>query len=213
MRSLQFAEKFPDIIKDKKQLQRFLRRLNYVSDFFLQLKQLCVPLYKRLRKKPIPWTDTHTNIVKQIKQKIKSLPCLGILYPSTNMIVEIDASDVGYGGILKQKLHDKEQLVCYKIILLLKRKFYLLVCSKFQDDLFFKKFLLCIDCKSTKEVLQKDVKNLVSKQIFVRWQAILSVFDFEIDFIKGEGNSIPNFLTREFLKGKGDNTQFLPEAD
>jgi len=129
------------------------------------------------------------------------------------MIVEIDASDVGYGGILKQKLHDKEQLVCYKIILLLKRKFYLLVCSKFQDDLFFKKFLLCIDCKSTKEVLQKDVKNLVSKQIFVRWQAILSVFDFEIDFIKGEGNSIPNFLTREFLKGKGDNTQFLPEAD
>jgi len=27
------------------------------------------------------------------------------------MIVETDASDVGYGGILKQKLHSKEQLV------------------------------------------------------------------------------------------------------
>ena len=46
-------------------------------------------------------------------------------------------------------------------------------------------FLLKIDCKSAKEVLQKDIKNIVSKQIFARWQAILSIFDFEIEFIKG----------------------------
>jgi len=32
--------------------------------------------------------------------------------------------------------------------------------SKFQDDLFSKRFLLRIDCKSAKEILQKDVKNL-----------------------------------------------------
>jgi len=74
-----------------------------------------------------------------------------------------------------------------------------------------KKIFLRIDCKSAK-VLQKDVKNLVSKQIFARWQAILSVFDFQIDFIKGESNSIPNFLSREFLQGKGDTTQFLQEV-
>jgi len=41
--------------------------------------------------------------------------------------------------------------------------------SKFQDDLFIKKFLLRIDYKSAKEILQKDVQNLVSKQIFARW--------------------------------------------
>ena len=52
----------------------------------------------------------------------------------------------------------------------------------------------------------------MSKQIFARWQAILSVFDFQIDFIKGESNSIPNFLSREFLQGKGDTTQFLQEV-
>ena len=60
--------------------------------------------------------------------------------------------------------------------------------SKFQDDLLCKKFLLWIDCKSTKEIFQKDVKNLVSKQIFARWQAILSAFNIDIDFIKGENN-------------------------
>uniref|UniRef100_A0A0D3ASZ3 Reverse transcriptase RNase H-like domain-containing protein n=1 Tax=Brassica oleracea var. oleracea TaxID=109376 RepID=A0A0D3ASZ3_BRAOL len=37
--------------------------------------------------------------------------------------------------------------------------------SKFEDDLINKKFLSRVDCKSAKEILQKDVKNLVSKQI------------------------------------------------
>ena len=59
-----------------------------------------------------------------------------------------------------------------------------------------------MDCKSAKKILQKDVKNLVSKQIFARWQAILSVFDFDIQYIKGENNSLPDFLTREYLQGK-----------
>jgi hypothetical protein len=50
--------------------------------------------------------------------------------------------------------------------------------------------------------LFKDVENLASKQIFARWQAILSIFDFNIEYIKGELNCIPDFLTREFLQGK-----------
>nr|AAX95390.1 hypothetical protein [Oryza sativa Japonica Group]ABA92892.1 hypothetical protein LOC_Os11g20480 [Oryza sativa Japonica Group] len=59
------------------------------------------------------------------------------------------------------------------------------------------------NCKAAKDVLQKDVENLVSKQIFARWQAILSCFDFEIEHIKGELNSLPDFLSREFLQGYG----------
>jgi len=71
---------------------------------------------------------------------------------------------------------------------------------KFQDDLFIKKFLLRIDCEFAKEVLQKDVQNLVSKQIFARWQAILSAFDFEIEFIKGINNFSLIFLQENSYK-------------
>jgi len=60
--------------------------------------------------------------------------------------------------------------------------------------------------------LQKDVKNLVSKQIFGRWQAILSAFNFDIEFIKGSNNSLPDFLTREFLQGKSDKILCLQET-
>ncbi len=90
-----------------------------------------------------------------------------------------------------------------KTTALSKKKLSIVLCiTKFQDDLINKEFLLRVDCKSAKEILQKDVKNLVSKQIFARWQALLSSFDFQIEFIKGENTSLPNFLTREFLQGQ-----------
>jgi hypothetical protein len=60
--------------------------------------------------------------------------------------------------------------------------------------------LLRIDCKSAKYILKKDVENIAYKQIFARWQAILSAFDFDIKYIKGSDNSILDFLTREFLQ-------------
>jgi len=84
--------------------------------------------------------------------------------------------------------------------------------SKFQDDLFNKYFLLRIDCKSAKELLQNDVKSLVSKQIFARWQAILSSFDFDIEYNKGENNSLLDFLTREFLQGKSNKIHYMQET-
>ena len=73
--------------------------------------------------------------------------------------------------------------------------------SKFQDDILNQKFLLRVDGKSAKYVLEKDVQNLASKQIFARWQSILSIFYYEIEYISGWQNSIPDFLTREFLQG------------
>ena len=106
LRSLAFLTKFPDTIKDKKQLQRFLGCLHYISYFFPGLRQMSAPLYRRLRKNAEPWFDIRTDIVRQIKQKVESLPCLGIPQPPAFMIVETDVSNIGYGGILQQKMHD-----------------------------------------------------------------------------------------------------------
>jgi len=72
--------------------------------------------------------------------------------------------------------------------------------SKFQSDLLNQKLLIRVDCKSAKYILQKDVKKLASKQIFARWKTILSVFDFEIKYIKDTSNSLLDYLTREFLQ-------------
>ena len=66
-RSIEFANKFHDEIKDKNQLQRFLRSRNYVLEFYLNLRTIIKLLYLRLKKDPNPWTQTHTNIVKIVK--------------------------------------------------------------------------------------------------------------------------------------------------
>ena len=128
------------------------------------------------------------------------------------LIVELDASNLGYGDILKQKYNNQVHIVWYhsRIWLGAQINYSTIKRSFINGFMYFKiskcfdkkKILLKIDCKGAKDILQKNVKNLVSKQIFVRWQALLWNFDFEIEFIKGELNSFPDFLTREFLQGK-----------
>jgi len=57
-----------------------------------------------------PWTNSLTNLVKNIKLCVKSLPCLTLANPTWQKIVETDASNIGYGGILKQiNPHDKTE--------------------------------------------------------------------------------------------------------
>ncbi|KAG5037703.1 hypothetical protein JHK82_018514 [Glycine max] len=89
--------------------------------------------------------------------------------------------------------------------------------SKLQSDLLNQKFLIRVDCKSAKDILQKDVKNLASKQIFARCQAILSVFDFEIEYIKSTSNSLPDYLAKNSSGGGGRSSKgtilALPEPN
>ena len=114
-------------------------------------------------------------IVRQIKKYVKWLSCIVIPSSHAFKIVETDASNIGYGGILKQvaKNDTKEQIVRFhsgswsatqQNYSTIKKKLSIILCvSKFQNDLFSQKFLIRVDCKSAKEVLQKDVQNLVSK--------------------------------------------------
>ena len=211
-RAIQFTDKFPDQIQDKIQL---LGSLNYISDFYHDLKKQCKPLFHRLCSNPPAWSFVHTFVVQEIKKYVKTLPCLGIPSPNSFKIVQTDASNIGYGGIHLQKTSptSPEQIVCFHSRIwnqtqinyrtIKKEILSIVLCiSKFQSDLLNQKFLIRVDSKSAKHILEKDVKNIASKQVFARWQAILSIFDFEIEFIEGSQNSIPDFLTSEFLRNQ-----------
>ena len=112
-RSIEFANKFDDEIEDKKQLQRFSGSLNYVSDFNQDLSQLCASLRQKLKKNFVPWNKDHTKVVKIVKSRVKTLSCLALADPDAFKSVEIDSSDIGYGGILKQKINNQEKLGRY----------------------------------------------------------------------------------------------------
>lgn len=98
-RNIEFASKFSDEIKEKTQLQRFLGNLNYIGEYYKKIAQDFAPLYERLKKNPPPWSERHTKVV--------------IATPKWQKIVETDASNIEYGGILKQydSVTSKEELV------------------------------------------------------------------------------------------------------
>ena len=77
------------------------------------MRKQCKPLFDRLKSNHPPWSDVHTSLVKQIKSHVKTLPCLCIPTVGAFKIVETNASDIGYGGILKQRISPKspEQIV------------------------------------------------------------------------------------------------------
>ena len=50
-------------------------------------------------------------IIKTVKPRVKNLPCL--TNPKAFKIVETNASDIGYGGIRKQRDGNHEMLVRY----------------------------------------------------------------------------------------------------
>ena len=212
-RSIEFASKFPDVILDKTQLQRFLGSLNYISAFYKDLSKDTAILYDRLKKTPSPWTESHTQAVQKIKTKVASLPCLSLANPNWAKIIETDASEIGYGGILKQVNPENKQEILVRFhsgkwnnaqknyATVAKEILSIIKCVlKFQEDLYNQPFIIKTDCQAAKYMFNKDFKHDVSKQMYARWQAQLAPFDFTIEYKKGKDNILPDFLTREFIQ-------------
>ncbi|XP_049383016.1 uncharacterized protein LOC125847442 [Solanum stenotomum] len=101
-RSIEFASKFPDILTNKTQLQRFLRSLNYVAPFIKDLAKDTAILYDMLKNNSKAWSAKHSEAAKRIKTKVHNLSCLTLANPNWEEMVEIDALDIGYGGILTE---------------------------------------------------------------------------------------------------------------
>ena len=137
-------------IMGQKILFKFITPIQYKELNTLQTNSIYHSV-NLIQTKNIPaWSDKHTQVVKQIKEKVHSLPCLCI--PHAFMIVETDASDIGYGGILKQKFQQSshKQLIRFhsgvwlgpqKSYSTIKKEILSIVqcISKFQDDLLNKK--------------------------------------------------------------------------
>ena len=94
---------FPDKLENRKQIQRFLGCLNYISDqgFLKQFAKERKVLQKKLSEKiPFSWTESDTEVVKAIKNNIEILP---VLYNPTNedfIIIETDASKEVWAGCM-----------------------------------------------------------------------------------------------------------------
>lgn len=97
--------KFPDELRTKELIQKFLGCLNYAPDFIKDLAKERQILQKLLTKKNKDgWNETHTNAVKKLKEICKKLPKLKLPDTKDNLILQTDASDKYWATILKTDL-------------------------------------------------------------------------------------------------------------
>ena len=85
---------FPDELKTKEMIHKFLGCLNYSSSFIKDLTKERHELQKLLTKKnQIRWSEKHTIIVKRLKNICSGLPKLRFPNESDNLVLQTDASN------------------------------------------------------------------------------------------------------------------------
>ena len=200
---------FPDHLVDRKQVERFLGCINYVNDFLPNLAWLKGPLQDLLKKRMNQqWQDYHTGIVRQLKQMCQKLPRLAIPDTGDKLIVETDASDKYWGGVLKAQKGDKEYICRYangsfkpaevnyhsneKELLALKRSF-----SKFHFFILPVRFLVRTDNTNVKAYIFNKLPSTPEYKRRHRWQQYFQEYQFDIEHIKGKNNHLADFLSRE----------------
>jgi hypothetical protein len=94
-------------------LQIFLGSLNYVKPFYKGYPEAIFVLQHMLKKSPPPWTTTMTKKIKRIKEKVKKLPSLTLPSEQGLYIIEIDASNHAWGGVLIEKIEGREDICGY----------------------------------------------------------------------------------------------------
>lgn len=211
---LEHIHKFPDRLEDKKQLQRFLGILTYASDYIPKLAQIRKPLQAKLKKEVgWSWTDTDTNLMIKIKKGLKSFPTLYHPKEEDKLIIECDASDSFWGGILKAQVienNETKELICrytsgsFKAAELnyhSNEKEILAAMNtikKFSGYLTPVKFLIRTDNKNFTFFLNTNHKGDYKQGRLIRWQMWFSRYSFTVEHLPGSKNVFADFLTREY---------------
>ncbi|KAK4407621.1 putative enzymatic polyprotein [Sesamum angolense] len=103
---------FPDIFKDKKQLQSFLGVVNFAGIFikdFTKYRKDFRPLLKETESAKWKWEEIHTQRVRELKQVCNNLPKLAIPQDEDELVVYTDANDYRWAAVLMKKTTTGEE--------------------------------------------------------------------------------------------------------
>ncbi|KAL0290146.1 UNVERIFIED_CONTAM: Enzymatic polyprotein [Sesamum calycinum] len=103
---------FPNILKDKKQLQSFLGVVNFAGIFIKDLAKYRKdfrPLLKETDSAKWKWEEIHTQRVRELKQVCNNLPKLAIPQDEDELVVYTDANDYRWAAVLMKKTTTGEE--------------------------------------------------------------------------------------------------------
>ena len=207
---VQKINNFPDKLEDLKTLQSFLGLLNYARPYIKNLSQLAGPLYSKTKITGQKYFNQEDiKLVQKIKELVKNLPTLHLPLESEYKIIQTDASQIGWGGILLALTNNLEEKLCrycsgtfsdYQKNLSstdLEIEAIILVLEKFQLFLNQEQFTLRTDCENIKKFFENKNSSKLSTKRWIKFQNALIGFKPKFEHIKGKDNILADWLSRQ----------------
>ncbi|KAL6189333.1 hypothetical protein ACLB2K_040722 [Fragaria x ananassa] len=201
---------FQDNIPDAKSLQRFLGVVNFARDFIPQVSGLTALLSpKTSSKKKWSFTEDDSNTVRKIKELTKTLPPLLLPEEGDLIILQTDANDYYWAGVVLAIAPNTNQ---EKICKFLSGKFNaaelnystgdkevlaLIKSIKGAEAFLGNKFVVRTDNKRVKNFKNYKLTDAADRGRVLRWQMFLSQYDYDVEMVVGDKNYLPDALTRE----------------
>lgn len=186
------------------QLRQFIGLASYFRQFVPKFSQTMAPLYALTTGNgKIQWKSTHEEVRQQIIQALTSEPVLTIFDPERETELHTDASSIGYGAVLLQKIYGKNHAVAYysRRTTAAESKYHsyeletlavVNAVKNFRHYLHGKKFTVVTDCNSLKAARTKlDLTPRVH-----RWWAFLQAYDFDVVHREGKKMCHAYFFSR-----------------
>ena len=193
--------------KNKKEVQTFLGLVNFYSSFLLNKSTLLSCLHELTKDKPFVWTKECQQAFEEVKRRLTSPPILAFPDPDAEMIVAVDASNVGVGGILQQKDENGRLriIACTsrklteqqsKAWTVAEKELFSLVHSIQAFDYYLRgqRFRVLTDHKllaNLKFLLKWDRPGRL-----LRWRLLLQGLDMVVESVKGSDNGPADALSR-----------------
>ena len=193
------------IPKNKKELRGFIGACQYYSRFCRNYALIIQPLCKLLRKNvKFSWNEQCQRVFEEVKSLFYQTCTISYPNYDLEMYVQTDASDVGVGAILFQRINGEDKVIqlvsvafkgaelyysttekeAYAIVIALKKLKYFLL---------GRHFIILTDHKA----LVFLIRSFLLHDRMVRWLTWLQQFDFTINHIEGSKNYLPDVLSRQ----------------
>jgi len=187
-----------------KQVRRFLGMCGYYRRMIKDYSKRARPLFNLLKgDQDFVWTISQQEAFDDLKQVLISPEIMSIPRDEGLFILDTDASGEGIGAVLQQEQDGQVKVIAYGSRTLNKAEKNYCVTDKellalryfveyYRHYLLGRKFLVRTDHQALKWLM--SLKN--PKERIARWQEILTMFDFDIEYRPGKTNDNADMMSR-----------------